>query len=61
MYTTVETCGRLAKGGRARVQEKYTLEHMVEATVAVYQVAQERLTGKKSPKAVFCEASSSLC
>ena len=38
---------RLAKGALDRVQEKYTLKHMVEATLDVYQVAQQRLNWQK--------------
>jgi glycosyltransferase involved in cell wall biosynthesis len=34
---------RIAEGGLARVREAYTLEHMVAATVDVYELAKRRL------------------
>jgi glycosyltransferase involved in cell wall biosynthesis len=35
---------RLAEGALSRVREAYTLERMVEATAAVYQLARDRFT-----------------
>jgi glycosyltransferase involved in cell wall biosynthesis len=39
---------RLARGGVARVHEAYTLEHMVSATVDVYELAKQRLLESRS-------------
>jgi glycosyltransferase involved in cell wall biosynthesis len=40
----------LARGGRARVQETYTLERMVAKTAAVYQLARDRFQERDDPR-----------
>lgn len=39
---------RLAQGGLARVRGAYTVEHMITATVDVYELARERLLESRS-------------
>lgn len=40
-----ELRGRLGRAGRRRIEEEYTLERMVERTLAVYRSARRRLLG----------------
>jgi glycosyltransferase involved in cell wall biosynthesis len=41
---------RLAEGALTRVREAYTLERMVDGTVAVYELARDRLLGSRAPR-----------
>jgi glycosyltransferase involved in cell wall biosynthesis len=43
VLTDADLRERLRLGGQARVQAKFTLEQMVERTLAVYEIARERL------------------
>ena len=48
VYHDEDLRDRLAVGALRRVREAYTLERMVDATVAVYQVARDRLSRSKA-------------
>jgi glycosyltransferase involved in cell wall biosynthesis len=43
VLTEADLRERLSLGGQARVRAEYTLEQMVERTLAVYEIARERL------------------
>jgi glycosyltransferase involved in cell wall biosynthesis len=50
VLTDTDLRQRLGLGGQARVRAEYTLEQMVERTLAVYDVARERLVASSASR-----------